>query len=148
MKNQNCRNWEYYNGIKVSPKFIDKLYDNEIIVVGTNEAGIHGAGAALQAVKDFGAKYGVGFGPQGKTFAIPTKDWTIKTLPLEVINHYVLSFISYTLTEPKKIFLVTEIGCGLAGYKPESIAPMFEYIRMTGVSNITLPESFNKILGI
>jgi hypothetical protein len=125
-------------------KMITELKENEIFVFGSNESGIHGAGAALQAMKDFGAVYGVGFGPQGKTFAIPTKDWKVDTLPLEFIKPYVESFLFYTITKPNLMFLVTEIGCGLAGYTPEDIAPMFKFA--LDRSNIVLPERFIKLL--
>jgi len=125
-------------------KMITELKENEIFVFGSNESGIHGAGAALQAMKDFGAVYGVGFGPQGKTFAIPTKDWEIDTLPLDYIEPYVDGFLTYSATKPDLVFLVTEIGCGLAGYIPEDIAPMFKFA--LNRSNIVLPEIFIKIL--
>lgn len=125
---------------------ITKLKENEIFVFGSNEAGIHGAGAARQALDQFGARWGVGFGPQGKTFAIPTKDWSIRTLPIQYIKPYVNSFLSYALTQPNLVFLVTEIGCGLAGYKPKDIAPLF--VRGTVMSNITLPDKFKEVLGV
>lgn len=125
---------------------ITELKENEIFVFGSNEAGIHGAGAARQALDQFGARWGVGFGPQGKTFAIPTKDWSIRTLPIQHIKPYVNSFLSYALTQPNLVFLVTEIGCGLAGYKPKDIAPLF--VRGTVMSNITLPDKFKEVLGV
>jgi hypothetical protein len=127
-------------------KIISQLKENEIFVFGSNEAGIHGAGAALQAMQDFGAKFSVGFGPQGQTFAIPTKDWTIKTLPVKFIKPYVDSFLSYTQTRPDLTFLVTEIGCGLAGYTPEDIAPLFKMIPYLKDKNVILPDSFIKAL--
>ncbi len=148
MEKKNSRVWEYYNGYKISPKFIDKLYDNEIIIVGTNESGIHGAGAALQAWQHFGAQTGQGFGPAGLktfgTFAIPTKDWKVQTLPLETIKFYVTRFIHFAKHKPNLKFLVTEIGCGLAGYTPEDIAPMFKTALY--LDNVVLPESFIKVL--
>lgn len=110
----------------------------EIFVFGSNEAGIHGAGAAKFAVKHHGAKYGQGVGPQGNSYAIPTKDRNIQTLPLEKIKEYVDEFIFYASQRPLRIFKVTAIGCGLAGYKPEQIAPMFAY----APRNCILPISF------
>tara|TARA_R110000850_G_scaffold34024_1_gene92226 strand:- start:31738 stop:32130 length:393 start_codon:yes stop_codon:yes gene_type:complete len=127
---------------------ITKLEKNEVFVFGSNESGIHGGGAALQACKSFGAKWNKGFGfhftPMGRTFAIPTKDWNINSLTLDIIELYVYRFIEYTKTRDDLVFLVTEIGCGLAGYTPEDIAPMFEFA--LNRSNIVLPERFIKIL--
>lgn len=98
-----------------------------IFVFGSNEAGIHGAGAAKYARDHYGACYGVGFGPQGLSFAIPTKDWTIQTLPYAVIEHYVQRFILYTRLNPNDEFKVTALGTGLAGLRSDVIAPMFKY---------------------
>jgi hypothetical protein len=97
-----------------------------IFVFGSNEAGVHGAGAALYAVMQ-GATRGMGFGPSGNTFAIPTKDWRIETLPLAAIEAYVQRFIVYARFNPKHIFQVTRIGCGLAGFPDGAIAPLFKY---------------------
>lgn len=98
----------------------------ECFVFGSNEAGFHGAGAAKYAVEHHGAVMGVGFGIAGNSFAIPTKDKTIRTLPLAVINDYVDEFIQYAKDNPRLKFQVTQVGCGLAGYKPWQIAPMFK----------------------
>jgi len=100
--------------------------DNMIFVFGSNEAGIHGAGAAHWASRNRGARYGCGFGHMGNSFAIPTKDRTIQhTLSLRVIRTYVDAFITYAGGRPDLEFQVTCIGCGLAGLKNEDIAPMF-----------------------
>lgn len=123
---------------------ITKLKENEIFVFGSNERGIHGAGAAFQAYKEFGAKWGIPFGLVGQTFAIPTKDMNIQTLPLEKIQEYVEKFIKFAEGSPQYKFLVTEIGCGLAGYQPEDIAPLFK--RAVEIENIHLPEKFKEIL--
>ena len=125
---------------------ITQLKENEIFVFGSNEAGIHGAGAALQAYEQFGAIWGVGFGPQGQTFAIPTKDWNIKTLGLIYIYTYVKRFIDYARNKSELKFLVTEIGCGLAGYTPEDIALAFKNVVYMRINNIILPESFVKVI--
>jgi hypothetical protein len=102
-----------------------------IFVFGSNEAGIHGAGAARVAVRQHRAQHGVGFGPQGNSFAIPTKDWLIETLPIETIEHYIGRFIVYARImlkrRPEIQFQVTAIGCGLAGLRHDVIAPMFKY---------------------
>lgn len=96
-----------------------------VFVFGSNEAGVHGAGAALYAYQNYGARYHKGYGHYGDSFAIPTKDKEIKTLPLERIQGYVTGFIEYAKGQPDLKFQVTQIGCGLAGFTPEQIAPMF-----------------------
>lgn len=126
-------------------EIITELGPNEIFVFGSNERGIHGAGAAKQAIK-WGAKYGEGFGKFGQTYAIPTKDRNIRTLSLSKIQSYVNLFLedarNYFNYGNQLTFLVTDIGCGLAGYTPEEIAPMFELT----TPNIILPNSFKIIL--
>jgi hypothetical protein len=98
-----------------------------IFVFGSNEAGHHGAGAALHAVRNEGAQLKVGFGRQGNSFAIPTKDWQIQTLPLDVIEHYVNRFVVYARLHPGELFKVTAIGTGLGGLRHQAVAPMFKY---------------------
>jgi hypothetical protein len=96
-----------------------------IFVFGSNLAGRHGAGAALYAKTHHGAVYGQGIGLQGNSYAIPTKDFYIRTLPLNVIQAYVEIFLSFARGNLELQFEVTKIGCGLAGYKESQIAPMF-----------------------
>ena len=127
----------------ITSENITELKDNEIFVFGSNLAGRHGAGAALLA-RRWRAKTGYSRGPQGKTYARPTKDGKIQTLPLEHIQYHVYRFINYARIHPESIFLVTQIGCGLAGYSPEEIAPLFS--SAIGIDNISLPECFLKIL--
>lgn len=98
---------------------------SKIFVFGSNLAGIHGAGAALFAVTHYKAVYGVGIGPQGNSYAIPTKDNNIKTLPLSAIQLHVTDFLEYARCRSDVEFQVTRIGCGLAGYSNKDIAPMF-----------------------
>lgn len=121
---------------------ITQLKPNEVFVFGSNLAGRHGKGAAKQALISFGAVYGQGEGLQGQAYAIPTKDYGVRTLPLNKIKPYVDRFITFAKERPELIFLVTDIGCGLAGFKPEEIAPMFDTAK--GVSNIKLPEVFEE----
>jgi hypothetical protein len=97
-----------------------------IFVFGSNEAGRHGAGAARYAHTARGAKYGVGVGRTGECYAIPTKDMRIQSLPLHTIQEYVNGFIEHAKKATDCDFQVTCIGCGLAGYKHEDIAPMFQ----------------------
>lgn len=96
-----------------------------IFVFGSNLAGRHGLGAALHARKHHGAIYGRGFGPQGDAYAIPTKDRSIRTLPLGRIREYVQDFLDHAREYPELQFQITRIGCGLAGYHDRDIAPMF-----------------------
>jgi hypothetical protein len=125
---------------RYTPDNIVMLRANEVFVFGSNEAGIHGAGAAQLAHAMFGAKYGQGFGMMGKSFGIPTKDWSIKNLGLSDIEFYVRRFIRFTKLHPELVFLVTKIGCGLAGYVPRQIAPMFDYPEEH--KNVILPVEF------
>lgn len=122
---------------------ITELKDNEIFVFGSNLAGRHGAGAAKQALQ-WGAKYGQGEGLQGRTYAIPTKDYYIRTLPLSVISFKVDRFLKFAREHQEFKFLVTEIGCGLAGYKVKDIAGMFEELYPTG--NVLLNKAFRDYL--
>ncbi len=96
-----------------------------IFVFGSNRAGVHGAGAAAFAHKHHGAVYGQGEGLQGASYAIPTKDWAIHTLPLSAIAVHVSTFLEFARSHPELEFVVTRIGCGLAGYTDTDIAPMF-----------------------
>ena len=114
---------------------------NEIFVFGSNLAGVHGAGAAKQAVK-YGARAGHGIGLQGAAYAIPTKDHDIATLAIDKIRPYVERFVKFTLQYPQANFFVTRVGCGLAGYKDKDIAPLF---RGCG-ENCSFPEQWEGYL--
>lgn len=116
----------------------------KIFVFGSNLAGRHGKGAALHAKQKFGAIYGQGVGLQGQSYAIPTKDEKIKTLPLEHISVYVKQFLEFANENPALKFYVSPIGCGLAGYTPEQIAPMF----VAAGHNVELNRAFQEALGI
>lgn len=109
-----------------------------IFVFGSNLAGRHGAGAALFARRNYGAEYGKGVGRTGDSYAIPTKDEYIRTLPLSAIKLYVDKFLAYAKANPKLTFLVTRIGCGLAGYLDKDISPMFQ----GAPENCLLPEGW------
>ena len=120
-----------------TPDTITSLKQNEVFVFGSNEAGIHGAGAAKLALK-FGAKRFTGHGLCGQTYAIPTKDKKIKTLPLDKIENYIKIFLEEAEQMPELTFLVTKIGCGLAGYKPEQLKKFFVKVP----HNVILPKEF------
>ena len=125
---------------RISPKWIDKLEDDEIFVFGSNLDGLHGGGAAAVARK-WGAIWGQGVGLQGQTYAIPTMQGGVET-----IEPYVDEFLSFAKSNPILKFLVTEIGCGIAGFTIEQIAPLFKYSLDENIENVFLPESFYKIL--
>ena len=114
---------------------------------GSNEAGRHGLGAALEAVQKHGAIYGQGVGLQGNSYGIPTKDGQLNLLPLWSVKKYVEDFIRFAVQHPELTFSVTEIGCGLARPKWQSraervadIAPLFA--NALGLSNVYLPKVF------
>lgn len=113
-----------------------------IFVFGSNLAGRHGAGAALDAHLHWGARYGIGYGPTGEAYAIPTKDENFRVLPKPVIRGHVRKFIQYAIDNPNLRFMVTRIGCGLAGFTDEQIAPMFRDAPV----NCHLPGEWVKIL--
>lgn len=127
--------------MKFTPERLTALKENEVFVFGSNLAGRHGRGAALLAVKCFGAKYGQGIGLMGQSYGIATKDKHLKVLPLEEIQKQVIEFLAFTESHHELTFLVTQIGCGLAGYKPKQIAPMFDSVP----PNVLLPEIFASI---
>ncbi len=114
----------------------------EIFVFGSNLAGIHGAGSARAAMDSHGARYGMGVGICGNSYAIPTKDSNIESMPLPKINLYVDQFIDYAREHSEDVFNVVAIGCGLAGFTPDQIAPMF----VNAPSNCNLPEEFLTVL--
>lgn len=124
---------------RVTPEWIDDLQENQVFVFGSNLAGMHGGGAARVARLRFGAVMGKGVGMQGRSYAIPTMQGGTET-----IRPYVNDFIAYAKEHPELTFLVTPIGCGIAGFEPEDIAPLFE--KASNVENIWLPKSFWEVL--
>ena len=121
---------------RISPRWITKLEKDEIFVFGSNLAGWHGGGAANLAMK-WGAIWGQGVGLQGQTYAIPTMFDTA-----EEIKPYVDEFLAFAKAHPEMKFLVTEIGCGIAGFTPDEIAPLFRAAIDENIENVYLPESF------
>lgn len=100
---------------------VTELKHNQIFVFGSNLAGRHGKGAALYAKLHFNAQYGIGVGPTGRCYALPTKDYNIKTLPLNIIKNYLIDFVKYAEQHPELEFLLTPVGTGLAGYTVEQL---------------------------
>ena len=130
--------------MKFTPDKIWSLQPGQVFVFGSNEAGRHGAGAALLAKQQFGAEPGKGFGHFGRSFAIPTKDAGLKPLPLDSIGEYVFRFIDYAYDHFELEFLVTQIGCGLAGFNAAQIAPFF----VVHPPNVVLPREFHNALAV
>ena len=113
-----------------------------IFVFGSNFAGRHGKGAALYARQHHGAVYGQGVGLQGNSYAIPTKDARLRTLPVDAIATHVQTFLNFAGQHPEWVFRITAIGCGLAGYTPKDIAPLFA----AAPANCLLPDEFRAVL--
>ena len=113
-----------------------------VFVFGSNLAGRHGKGAALWARQDRGAIYGRGVGYQGNAYAIPTKDRHLRVLPLPAIQCHVTDFIRFAQQRADLRFELTPIGCGLAGYQPAQVAPMFA----GAPANVILPAAFRSVL--
>ena len=116
-----------------TPEYITELQPNEIFVFGSNLKGMHAGGAAYVAYHKFGAIMGQGIGLQGKSYAIPTMQGGVET-----IRPYVDEFITFAKEHSELTFLVTRIGCGIAGFTDEEISPLFE--KAHDVVNIVLPE--------
>lgn len=129
---------------RVTPDEITKVESNEIFVFGSNESGRHGKGAAKTAMK-FGAVYGQAKGLQGRTYGIPTKNASItNTLSIKKIKTYVDEFIRFAEQRTDLIFLVTKIGCGLAGLSIKEVAPLF--VRCRELQNVMLPREFWRVI--
>lgn len=118
-----------------TPERISQLKPNEIFVFGSNLAGAHGGGAARLAYERFGAVWGQGVGLQGQTYAIPTMQGGVET-----IKPYTDEFIAFAKQHPEMKFFVTKIGCGIAGFTTEEIAPLFA--DAMDVENVILPQEF------
>lgn len=122
------------NGRRVASDRIADLGENEIFVFGSNIQGAHGGGAAWYAHKKFGAEWGVGEGLTGRTYALPTMEGKAS------LKHAVENFIACAKLHPGFIFLVTAVGCGIAGYTPSEVAPLFK--EATSLENVYLPQVF------
>lgn len=125
---------------RITPEEINELGPDEVFVFGSNQSGRHGKGAAKTALT-WGAVWGQAEGLQGRTYGIPTKDRSIRrTLSILEIAPYVERFTECARNHPELTFLVTEIGCGLAGLKPKDVAPLF--CNCVELTNVYLPERF------
>ena len=122
-------------GKRISKDFIKELKENEIFVFGSNLEGMHGGGAARIAYEEFGAIWGQGVGLQGQCYGLPTMHGGVND-----IKPYVDEFIDFAKSHPELKFLVTRIGCGIAGFTDKEMAPLFK--DAIEIENIYLPESF------
>lgn len=118
-----------------TPERIAELGEDEVFVFGSNLEGMHGGGAARTAYQRFGAVWGEGVGHHGQSYAIPTMHGGV-----EQIRPYVDEFVEYARANKHLRFLVTRIGCGIAGFRDEQIAPLFS--EALNCSNIILPREF------
>ena len=124
---------------RYTPEFIRELADDEVFVFGSNLRGLHGGGAAATAHRCFGAIWGQGVGLQGQSYGIPTMHGGI-----EKIKPYVDEFIAFAKEHKELRFLVTKIGCGIAGFREEEMAPLFA--DAIGLKNVVLPKVFVSII--
>ena len=118
-----------------TPQWINRLSKNEVFVFGSNLAGYHGGGAARVALESFGAVWGQGVGLQGQSYAIPTMHGGV-----DAIKPYTDEFIAFAKQHPEMKFFVTKIGCGIAGFTTEEMAPLFA--DAVDVENVILPQEF------
>lgn len=126
-----CNNWRG----RITPENIISLKENDVILFGSNAKGYHVGGLAKICHDKFGAEWGIGYGPTGQCYAIDTMEG------LDKIWRQIPAFIiEVTHERPNHIFYVTLIGCGIAGYKPEQISPMFKWAK--NIKNVYLPKEF------
>lgn len=118
------------------------MSDETILVFGSNLSGLHSKGTAAYAREHHGAVYGKGEGLQGSSYAIPTKDHALRSLPLNQIELYVSRFIEFAKEHAEMTFKVTRVGCGLAGYSDKQIAPLFA----RAPKNCRLPDEWLPLL--
>lgn len=120
---------------RTTPEFITELQPGEIFVFGSNLQGAHAGGAAYVAHRNFGAIWGQGVGLQGQSYGIPTMQGGVET-----VRPYVNEFIQFAKDHPELTFLVTRIGCGIAGFTDAEMAPLFE--KAHSIENVILPEGW------
>lgn len=132
------KNAQIIGGHRIASDRIATLGENEIFVFGSNIQGSHGGGAAWYAYKTFGAEWGVGEGLTGRTYALPTMEG------VSSLKHAVEHFIACVKQHPELTFLVTAVGCGIAGYTPQEVAPLFK--DALALENVYLPQVFVDVL--
>lgn len=148
------QSWNDFNNMnkektsKVTPEHITSLRPNEIFVFGSNLKGLHAGGAARFALDRFGAQWGNGVGIQGQSYAIPTLTapggYSMDMLTIPELKKYVDEFLNFAAQHRDLVFLVTPIGCGIAGFTPQQVAPLFK--PALDMDNVTLPQTFIDVL--
>lgn len=118
--------------METTPELVTELRTDDVFVFGSNAGGLHGGGAARIAHERFGAVWGEGHGHHGQSFAIDTMSG------LDVLRAEARTFVAYATEHPELRFLLTPVGCGIAGYTPEQVAPLFGGVP----GNVTIPASF------
>ena len=131
-------NTQLVNGHRIASDRIAQLGENEIFVFGSNIQGMHGGGAAWYAHKNFGAEWGVGEGLTGRTYALPTMEGKVS------LTHAVKKFTACARQHTELTFLVTAVGCGIAGYTPDEVAPLFK--EAAALENVYLPQVFVDVM--
>lgn len=131
-------NTDIINGRRIASANIAELGEKEIFVFGSNIQGAHGGGAAWYAHKKFGAEWGIGEGLTGRTYALPTMEGTAS------LKKAVENFIKCAKQHPELTFLVTAVGCGIAGYTPNEVAPLFK--EALALENVYLPQVFVDVM--
>ena len=119
---------------RITPSHISALEPGEVFVFGSNIQGMHMGGAARVAMERFGAVWGVGEGLQGQSYALPTMEG------IESLEKAVARFVEFARQHPELRFLITAVGCGIAGYTAEQVAPFFKSV--IDLQNVYLPQSF------
>lgn len=132
------KNTQIVEGYRIASDNISSLNDNEIFVFGSNIHGMHGGGAAWYAHKNFGAEWGVGEGLTGRTYALPTMEGDAS------LKKAVGNFMVCARQHPELTFLVTAVGCGIAGYTPQEVAPLFK--DAAALENVYLPQVFVDVM--
>jgi hypothetical protein len=115
---------------------------NAIFVFGSNLRGVHGAGQALAAVQQYGARHGCGQGFQGRAYALPTKVGPYTAMPLDDVRFHVRALLQFAGRHPTLLFVVPRVGCGRAGFTDDQIAPLFD----GAPANIDLPYEWRTAL--
>ena len=118
--------------METTPELVSDLRPDDVFVFGSNAGGLHGGGAARIAHERFGAVWGEGHGHHGQTYAIDTMSG------LETLAREAGDFVAYASAHPELRFLLTPVGCGIAGYTPAQVAPLFAGIP----ANVTVPAAF------
>jgi hypothetical protein len=139
-RSMKCRFAKEYYGNRVTPEHIEQLEYNEVFVFGSNANGFHNGGAAAYAMQHFGAQWGQCEGLQGHSYAIPTMEGYGR------MAQAVECFTLYARQHPELRFLVTRIGCGIAGYTADEVAPLFK--ECVALENVALPQDFWTVLGL